>query len=209
MHPKVIFLDFDGTICVSRFWGHWAKDDARSGVNRLIQELFFQTKADTLKQWMRGEHTAEDIVRIISTDIDFSADELLIGLKESCEQMKLLNPKILPLVKLLRLNGIKVVIATDNMDTFQRWTVPALNLDKHFDDILDSYSLNALKNDKDSKGRSKFFGEYFERKQLDPNETVLIDDGVHNSAIRDFGMQFIQVTAASPVESILASLNKS
>lgn len=208
MRPSVIFLDFDGTICGSLFWGHWADDGKYSKTNRLIQERFFKTSPDILAQWMRGEYTSEDIVQRISKDIDISPDELLTGLRESCEQMRLFNMQILPAVKSLRQDGVKVVIATDNMDTFLRWTAPALNLARYFDAILDSYSLRALKRDKDELGQSKFFGKFFEENGIDPASTVLIDDGMHNAIVKDFGMRFIHVSPNSPAHAVLASLTK-
>ncbi len=209
MTLRVIFLDFDGTICGSRFWGHWADDSKYRKINELMQERFFKTSSDVLTQWMRGEHTAEDIAQRISDDVNVPAEELLTGLKESCERMELFNDQILPAVKSLRQNGARVVIATDNMDTFVRWTISALSLSQHFDDILSSHSLKALKRDKDDAGGSKFFGTYFAKNKIDPATTVLIDDGAHNSVVEDFGMRFIHVTPTSPAESILASLSKS
>ena len=208
MRPSVIFLDFDGTICGSRFWGHWADEGKYSNTNRLIQERLFKASPDMLTGWMRGGYTSEDIIQRISNDVGLSPDELLVGLRESCEQMRLLDKRILPAVKSLRQSGVKVVIATDNMDTFLRWTAPALNLAKHFDAILDSYSLQALKRDKDELGRSKFFGKFFDENRIDPMSTVLIDDGIHNATVKDFGMGFIQISPDSPAHSILASLNK-
>jgi FMN phosphatase YigB (HAD superfamily) len=157
---------------------------------------------------MRGEYTAEDITHRIGKDIDVSADELLTGLRKSCEQMKLFNKQIIPAIKSLRRSGVKVVLATDNMDTFMRWTVPALKLKRHFDAILDSYSLQALKRDKDESGQSKFFGKFFDENMIDPMSTVLIDDGMHNVIVKDFGMGFIHLSPDSPVHSVLMSLNK-
>lgn len=94
------------------------------------------------------------------------------------------------------------------MDTFVRWTVPALNLAQHFDAILDSYSLRALKRDKDELGQSKFFGKLLSKNRIDPTSTVLIDDGAHNAVVKDFGIQFIHASSNSPAHSILVSLSK-
>lgn len=102
MRPSVVFLDFDGTICGSRFWGHWVDDNKYSKINKLIQERFFKTSSDVLTQWMRGEYTSEDIAQRIGKDMDVSADELLTGLRESCQQMELFNAQILPPESLLR-----------------------------------------------------------------------------------------------------------
>lgn len=205
MGLRVIFLDFDGTICGSRFWGHWADDAKYRKISERLQERLFKTNLDMAMQWMRGEHTAEYIMQRISGDIGVPAPELLAGLRESCQRMELYNEHILPAVRDLRQNGTKVVVASDNMDTFARWTIPALKLNQHFDDVLSSHSLKALKRDKDDSGGSKFFGAYFTKNKIDPATTVLIDDGAHNAVVEDFGMRFIHVTPALPAESILAS----
>lgn len=208
MRPSVIFLDFDGTISGSRFWGHWANDNKYGKTNELIQERFFKTSSDILTQWMRGEYTAEDIAQRISSVIDVPAEDLLAGLRESCERMELFSDRILPSVRSLRQTGTKVIVATDNMDTFTRWTAPALKFDEHFDAILDSHSLRALKRDKDGAGQSKFFGKFLAENKISPASTVLIDDGTHNAVVKDFGMGFIHVSSESPAHSILESLSK-
>jgi len=208
MEPKVIFLDFDGTISRSRFWGHWAKSSKYKETNDLIQEMFFKATPDTLTEWMRGEWSAENITDTISKAIDVPSDILLSGLRESCEQMELLNHRILPIVKRLRNGGQKVVLATDNMDTFKRWTIPALHLNEHFDSILDSHTLRALKRDNDRFGKSKFFGKFLSDNGISPTETVLVDDSASNMAVNEFGMKFIQATSDSSIESILASLSR-
>lgn len=206
MKPQVVFLDWDGTVCGSRFWGHWEDDRAHAPMNQLIQEQFFRATPGILTEWMRGEWSAEDIAKIISQSTAIPASTLLQGLRESCELMQLFNDNILPAVKNLRDNGVMVVVATDNMDTFTRWTVPALKLDKHFDDILSSHTLRALKRDKDAAGRSSFFGRFFAENQIDSTATVLIDDGAHNAVVKDFGMRFMQVTPELPAGPILMSL---
>lgn len=68
-----------------------------------------------------------------------------------------------------------MVVATDNMDTFTRWTVPALGLYDMFDDILCSHEIGCLK--KDMIGdRSRFFGPYLAKHDIGIGESVLIDD---------------------------------
>jgi beta-phosphoglucomutase-like phosphatase (HAD superfamily) len=209
MKPAVVFLDWDGTVCGSRFWGHWSDDGVHTEANALIQNHFFQTSPKILTEWMRGDWDAEKIVTEIARRTDVPAKELLAGLKESCERMQLFDNGILTVIARLREKNIKVVVATDNMDTFTRWTVPALELKSHFDSILDSYSLRALKSDKNALGKSRFFAGYFVKNSIDPSTTILVDDGAHNGVVQDFGIRYIQVTPHSSALSILSSINNS
>ncbi len=207
MKPAVVFLDWDGTLCGSKFWGHWSDDASYSRANLLIQRHFFRAAPEIITEWMRGEWDIEKVIAEIAHRTGLATKDLRIGLQESCERMELFSDSILPTIANLRKNNIKVVIATDNMDTFIRWTVPALNLESHFDGILDSYSLKALKRDKDAAGQSKFFTQYLAKNHITPMSTVLVDDGEHNMVVRDFGMQYIQVTPRSSALDILLSFN--
>ncbi len=72
----------------------------------------------------------------------------------------------------------KCVIATDNMDTFTRFTVPALRLSEHFDGILNSFERGVLKQDIDEQNpdRIPFFDEYLREYNLQCEDVVLTDD---------------------------------
>jgi FMN phosphatase YigB (HAD superfamily) len=76
----------------------------------------------------------------------------------------------------LRAKGLKVVLATDNMDTFHRWTVPSLQLMSLFDDILSSFQLKALKSDCGAEGRSLFFAHYLQTHSIHRGESLVLDD---------------------------------
>jgi hypothetical protein len=83
-----------------------------------------------------------------------------------------------------------VVIATDNMDTFHRWTVPGLRLHTLFDDVLNSWQLRALKEDVGQDGRSLFFANYLRAHGIGRGESLLLDDCDERSAktIRQYGV---------------------
>lgn len=61
--------------------------------------------------------------------------------------MKFVSEDIVPIIKIIQSRNIKVLIATDNMDCFHRWTTKALDLNNIFDGILNSYYLKVRKND--------------------------------------------------------------
>ena len=116
-------------------------------------------------------------------------------LQASCQQMRLVSDAIPDLMTRLRTYGLRIVIATDNMDTFHRWTVPSLRLHTLFDDILSSWQQRALKADKDDDGRSRFFAGYLQAYQIGRGQSLLLDDGDEDvgNIIRQFGIDYQHV----------------
>jgi len=189
---KTLFLDWDGTLSVSRFWEHWQFD--RPQEYGLIQERLFRARPDIIVSWMRGQMTSEECVNLISHDIGLSRDFLLTELEQSCRMMRFVDPGVARLIAEIRKCGLKVVIATDNMDTFPRWTVPALNLNELFDDILDSHTLGGLKKDTTADGESVFFAGYIQQNNIEPKGCLLIDDSVGTAAaVQSFGIDVIRL----------------
>jgi len=154
---------------------------------------------------MLGGVSAEEVMEIVSEVFTLDAAVLLRTLRRSCEQMRLVDPGILDTVRQLRKQGVHVAVATDNMDTFLRWTVPALGLQQHFDGIICSSERQAFKRDM-AEGRSPFFGEYFEEHDISPHRSVLLDDGLHNAAVRQLGMEFVHITQDNPLLRALNAL---
>lgn len=206
MTYDTIFVDWDGTISASKFWQHWANDPTKAEDHELIQERFFKTPPNLLEDWMRGSWDIRAIIEEVSRRTGLNALALSTGLEESCRQMQLVSPELLNIVSKIRKKGMQVVIATDNMDTFTRWTVPALGLGKYFDGVLNSHSLRALKKDRDEDGRSMFFSEYFTSHSINPSRTILVDDSPRNAVVQKFGMCYVQVTEIKPALLVLQGL---
>ena len=202
---KTIFLDWDGTLCSSRFWGEWSKGENKNIYNK-IQEDFFAKQGDFLIQWMKGGESAETCVSLLAKITGQPSDVLFDGLRRSCEGMELISGRLPGQIKMLRAKGVRVVIATNNMDTFLRWTVPGMVLGNLVDDILDSYSLKALKREVSQSGRSPFFSDYLTANSLLPGEALLIDDNAKNKVVEKFGICFEQITQNKSLTQILGSL---
>jgi beta-phosphoglucomutase-like phosphatase (HAD superfamily) len=121
--------------------------------------------------------------------------------------MTFADPETPRLVAQLRRRGVRVVIATDNMDSFSRFTVPALGLSEMFDDILNSFELKALKADCDAGGRSLFFQPYLRAQELAPAQCVLIDDAQPTPEYcGQMGLGYRLATAAAPLPQHLRAL---
>lgn len=185
----------------SGFWSAWRLSSPTEW-ERIQTELF--ANVDLVQTWMRGSLTAEDIVERLIGRSQATFDIWMAELVRSCRQMELTDSSVPTLLRRIRRTGVKVAIATDNMDTFMRWTVPALGLVEMVDDILDSWSLRSLKNDREANGRSPFFHPWLERHGMDPNEAVLFDDG--GSCSQEIGIRWVPVTNVAPLASCLQNL---
>ena len=82
-----------------------------------------------------------------------------------------------------------MVIATDNVDVFEEFTVPALKLNKYFDEILCSSTLKCLKHDKKGK-KLAFFDDFLTKNNIKYEEAILLDDDEELIRfVKKFGMQ--------------------
>ncbi|GCE30555.1 hypothetical protein KDA_60390 [Dictyobacter alpinus] len=196
---KCVFLDWAFTLSNSLFWNHL--DDPENPhypTFQAIQATLFgkNSSFSQMTDWMRGELSSEDVIAFIcQQNPTFDPQLLLQELALSCSQMQFVSAEIPAYVHQLQTMGIKVVVATDNMDTFSRWTVPALKLQNIFDDVLNSYKLKGLKMDKTADGKSVFFGDYLQTHQIGYGESVLIDDGdeQYGQIISSFGIDYRQI----------------
>lgn len=203
--PKAIFIDWDGTLSQSRFWQAWCDDYTDSEKYQAIERVLFARPNDLLQNWMLGKFSAEQVVEQVAGQANLQAELCLDALRSSCEAMKV-EPGALEAVEKLRAAGRLVFIATDNMDTFTRWTVPALGLGKIFDGILNSAELGVFKKDIDDASNSRFFAETFHRFNIDPHQTLLIDDSNNSRVVEEFGMNFQKVAKPSETVTTLESI---
>lgn len=195
----VVLLDWYRTLSGSLFWEPWmtSEDAALRAVAGGMADALFGRPNDTIEPWLRGQVSAEAAIARVAPAAAVDPVLALRGLAESCAGMTFLSPAMLAAVRRLRAQGIAVGIATDNMDTFTRWTVPALGLDRWFDPILNSADLGAVKGDPpDGSGRSPFFGAFLAG--LTPGTNVfLVDDSAEIAGVVEAaGITFCHVTAS-------------
>jgi FMN phosphatase YigB (HAD superfamily) len=212
---KYLFVDWHLTLSTSIFWEHLSNPaHPHYPLFDYMQSMLFHpsTPGRWLLPWMRGQLTSEEVVADVCQGTDFDAAVVLEELIVSCQRMALVDETIPASIAHLRTKGLRVVIATDNMDTFHRWTAPSLRLYDMFDDILSSYELQALKEDKDQAGQSLFFSNYLQAQHIGPGESLLLDDGDENfgKIIRQFGIDFQHIEPGRglvpALQTILASL---
>lgn len=163
---------------------------------------------------MRGKITSEEVIADVcqhsGLDYQFVFSEFI----HSCKAMKLVSKEIESLILKIRAKGIKVAIATNNTDSFSRWTVPSLGLDTIFDDIINSFDVRGLKWDVDDKGQSVFFAHFLQKYSIAPGESILIDDNANpkeHDVIQSFGIEYRQIISGvglvPELKTVVASLS--
>ncbi len=170
---KVVFVDWHKTLCSCPFFHQLQKQD-EALYDKLDHRLFEDMPIEQFVEWMRGRITKEDIIKRLSGN-DLSLSLVADLLKTGCETMTLDRKDYLKWIKKIRKKGKKVVIATDNVDTFDDYTVPALKLNRYFDDILCSFRLQKLKYDV-VDGKMLFFDDFLKKHGIRYDEAMLIDD---------------------------------
>lgn len=182
MTKKVVFIDWNKTLSYSLFWEH-LQDKKHPNHRHLssIEKWLFVDNRDVIYPWMKGEFSVEDVISKMSRDTGIDSSILLGELRRSCEEMRYSIDNLEDIIRRIQDKGIHVVIATDNMDTFSRFTVPAMRLDTIFDGIINSYEIGCLKDDDQPENSIQFFDEYLTRHDWRYADAVLLDDSPDKS----------------------------
>jgi FMN phosphatase YigB (HAD superfamily) len=144
MNVRVVFVDWAKTLSTSLFWQQRPGCRMSAADSARVESYVF-SRAELLRQWMLGAMAAEDVCTLAAGRLGLAAADLLADLAHSCRCMESDDPASVDALRAIRKQGTKVVLATDNMDAFSRWTVPGLQLGGIFDAILNSASLGTLK----------------------------------------------------------------
>ncbi len=188
---RAVFIDWYGTLSVSRLWEHWSEPrHPRHSEFQKIQAEWNESLRPLVHRWCLGEIRSEAWAKSVAELINIPVALVLAEMVRSCRNAELVSPEIVPLVRAFREADVKVFIATDNSDSFDRWTVPELGLNRHFDGILNSSNLGVAKFD----SPEIFFGPTLSRYGIDPQEAILLDDSAgQDCAVVQFGMICRQV----------------
>ncbi|KKQ98422.1 MAG: hypothetical protein UT24_C0004G0045 [Candidatus Woesebacteria bacterium GW2011_GWB1_39_12] len=208
---QAVLIDWNGTLSPTNYWSQLEKSEKQSerDLFKIWSYSMFVKHKDKIIPWMKGEYVSEDLLSLVSketnTDFEFLLKEFVIG----CERMEYSSPNIPKLVQDLRDKSIIVGIATNNMDSFTRWTIPYMKLDTLFNEILNSFYLKAMKHDLDKNGQSLFFGNFFNKYDIEPTKCIFIDDGEDKmGVINKLGMNYRRVNAFNTLEQELRNILK-
>lgn len=197
MKRKVIFIDWDGTLCFSRFWETLS---AKNSTFSQVVANFFATEKEMIRNWMRGKHTSEEINKLLSERAGLLEKEVWNSFVSDCQQMKI-DLKITKTIKKLRKKH-NVILITGNMDCFSRFTVPSLKLDRLFDRVINSYDTGMLKTDDNGKQFFDCLNVY----NSNISESYLIEDSANTCEVfTKLGGKALKVNKK---EDTLTHLNK-
>jgi FMN phosphatase YigB (HAD superfamily) len=205
---KIIFLDWNKTLSYSLFWGHLSDPKhLNNAIEKPIIDWLFNKNRPIINQWMRGKYSAEDICKNIAQDTGLDYNLIFEELKYSCQTMEFCDPAIPDIISNLRSKGYKVVIATDNMDTFKKFTIPEMKLENMFDDFLISSEMGILKEDY-INDKAAFFEPYMVRNNFEYENTVLFDDCADKMDIcKKIGMRTVNITSPTQLVDELKKLD--
>ncbi len=193
---QTLFIDFDGTICHDRFWQALPSDEYQK-----ISTLLFSGGNQRVVDWMLGKYTAEEITQYVSHETGLDYQYLWSELEAGCSNMHI-ESELLQIIQQLR-NRFHVVLITGNMDTFSRFTIPSLELNKHFDVIVNSFDVQALKTDNNGLQFIKH------SHSNDVSRDFLVEDSVNScKCFKKLGGTALQVTHETPTLTHLEGLLK-
>lgn len=192
---RAVFFDWHKTLSQSLFWDQLKDPQHPRHIWRArLERCLMKENKPLLRDWMHGLVDVSAVTARLSEQCGYPGETILSDLIESCGNMRFVSDEVLPLVRKLRDKGVRCVIATDNMDTFRKYVVPALRLDRHFDDMLVSSERGALKFEV-TDASIPFFDGYLRGCGLRYDEVVLLDDHTDPTGTYErLGFDIIQIS---------------
>ncbi len=198
----LVFIDFNGVISYKPFWSTLAdKSHPSHSLFLKIQDLIFGPDPTLVQAWMTGKKTSEEIHETLEKNLG-APKELFSNFVRDCINLDVSVP-IISAAKKLRSN-FHLILRTDNMDTFSRWTLPAHpELRETFHEIYSSFELGFLK----KTDGGKFFVDLAEKNGFTISQCSLLDDSTSNCALfRTIGGRAFQTTSEMEAITVLAGL---
>ncbi|OGH61272.1 MAG: hypothetical protein A2848_02410 [Candidatus Magasanikbacteria bacterium RIFCSPHIGHO2_01_FULL_50_8] len=169
---NILFIDFNGVLSYNKFW--FSLENVNHPLSEYFQKIeffLFKQHKDALVSWMRGEVTSEQVHALIAQNIGIDANDLYKIFIDDCAHIDI-SVEILTRVSTLR-KYYHCILATDNMDSFHRFTLPHQPiLSKTFDVIHSSALLGKCKAD----ACGEYFLETIAACGAEVGNCVLLDD---------------------------------
>lgn len=193
---KILFVDFDGTLTSDRYWRSLTKEK-----NDIVQRVFFGEDKTIVGEWMRGGYTAEEVNKIVAKALNMSYEKVWEIFVSDCQTIKISDELLRSLASLMQ--KYRTVLITGNMDSFTRFTIPALSLDEHFHHISNSFYEEIHKTDNDGE----LFSRWSEKLGIPLIDSILIDDQSKCCKIFErLGGMAYKTSSPEETERILKSL---
>ena len=173
---RLLFVDFNGVISMNNFWHSLSKTDHKlHKCHAKIENYLFKENKTLIFDWMMGIYTSEQIHTILEEQIGVDAKELLEIFIEETKNIDISIP-ILTALKELK-PYYHLVMITDNMDSFDRFTLPNNpELIESFDEINNSYTMKMNK----AGNNGKYFKDTVQKYNAVMSNCLLIDDSSRN-----------------------------
>jgi FMN phosphatase YigB (HAD superfamily) len=202
MKYKLIISDFDGVICSDFYYSNLSSTAPE--VFDFINRKLFKENPVMIDDWMRGLLSYKDINKWLKKEdpsIKIDLDKILL---EGITQMRL-DENYLSELSRLRKIGIKVILATNNMDIFSLKMIPEKKLDKYFDGIFCSSDHGLLKHEQNAK----FYRDILALYDIDDHrDALLIDDSVKaTQAFSKIGGDFYLYKELRDFKKFISALN--
>lgn len=199
MKTKILFLDWYGTLSSELFWPHIKKEDPK--LSKRIEDILFNYSSELIRQWMLGDISAEAICDVIAENNTATSAMLFDELIKSCENMHV-NQNTVETIQELR-NDHHIILVTDNMDCFSRFTVPKTGIEKWTDAILNSSDLKRFKTDE----QGKTFIDATRSLRIPFHQTFCVDDSSKTcDVVRSLGGTAIQTNGVEKTLEILKGM---
>jgi hypothetical protein len=175
-NKNVLFIDFNGVISYRPFWFSLSdpKHKHHQYFNKM-EKFLFRENSELVKSWMLGKYSSEQIHRFMAKKIDFPYKEVIQIFIDDCRNLDI-SKSILEKVKELR-QYYYCVLATDNMDSFSRFTmISNPEIKKSFNEINNSSVIGMFK----SEDNGRYFNEKIAQRKAVKENCILIDDSENN-----------------------------
>lgn len=196
LQPHALLIDFGGTLCHDFFWRSLPQDQFLR-----MESYLFGVDRTLVNDWMRGKYTSEQVSQRLAQHLGVDEQWLWEQFVRDCQTMRV-NEVVRQRLEELK-KRFALALVTDNMDSFTRFTVPALKFEYLFSLVVSSYEHRMLKNDA--------HGAIFERtaKALEQeiSSMVLLDDSPSTCALfQELGGHAMLVNNEQHFLSLLQSL---
>jgi FMN phosphatase YigB (HAD superfamily) len=194
LHRKILFVDFNGVISYDNFWKELEdKTHPLNSYHHLIENFLFKEKPEIIKDWMLGKYTSEEVHEILNIAVGVPYLDLFEIFERGCRNIDV-STSVLEKIQELRKNYY-CILATGNMDSFDRFTLPSnLILKESFDEIDNSYNLGIFK----TTNNGQYFLDKARILSVEISNCVLVDDSARvcevfenlgGRALRSYGVE--------------------
>lgn len=178
-NKNILFLDFNGVLSYNPFWASLKNPEHKlSEYYGKIETYLFKDNISIVIDWMIGKYSAEEIHRILEKEVGVPYDELFPIFCEDCATIDI-SEKILEKIRILK-SFYYCVLVTDNMDSFDRFTLTGNpQITESFDQIDNSYVMKTFK----KSDNGNYFRDQVKKQGAIMENCILIDDSKNNCAM--------------------------